>query len=198
MLRHRTFLLIAAFAMLALLPGATLAAGGTDHFGPFASSSTDHGTCSYNAWATDSFDRYFTVHDNGDGTFSVSEQLKDGTFVTLGSSSPGGCESGPNHGSTVVAGIQGNFNGAIGGTVTSATYDPNGCDAAGADCSTTDGFLTAVFGASGPSTFTCNFGYAGCRFNFEYNSSDKSLSYHHWQDKSDNHGGEQFIGDIAN
>jgi hypothetical protein len=46
--------------------------------------------------------------------------------------------------------------------------------------------------------FTCNAGYAGCVFNFEYNSNDQSLRYHHWQDKSDNHGGEQFIGDIAN
>ena len=171
--------------------------GGTDHFGPFASSTTDNG-CS-GPWATDTANRFFTVHDNGDGTFSVREEYKDGTFVTTGPLSPGNnCPNDPHHGTVVNPGIIGNFQGFITGTVTSTTYDPNGCSTSGADCTTTNGFLTAVFGAQGPATFTCNLGYAGCDFNFEYSSNDQSLQYHHWQDKADNHGGEQFIGDIAN
>ena len=34
-------------------------------------------------------------------------------------------------------------------------------------------------------------------FNFEYQSSDGTLSYRHWQDKSAKDSGEKFEGDIA-
>jgi len=196
MLCKRVTLSVAFASMLLLFP-ATAAANGTEHFGPFPSTTPDNGTCGQ-PWATDTVDRDFSVHDNGDGTFRVKEQFKNGSFVTTGPASPGACETDQHHGTTVRPGVVGNFTGFLDGTVTSTTYNPNGCSAAGADCTTTQGFLLAVFGASGPATFTCNLGYAGCSFNFEYSSSDKTLTYHHWQDKSDNHGGEQFVGDIAN
>ena len=37
----------------------------------------------------DTFDRHFTVKANGDGTFTVVEQFKNGSFVTELSTSPG-------------------------------------------------------------------------------------------------------------
>lgn len=190
------FLIVFAALVLAT-PASALAAGngnGTDHFGPFASSSPDNGTCGI--WAQDTFNRYWMVHDNGDGTFSVREEFKDGSFVTTGPLSPGCGETTNHHGHYLSAGIEGHFTGFLAGTVSSTTYNPNGCDAAGADCTTTAGFIAAVFGPG--ASFTCFIGYARCQFNFEYDSPDQSLQYHHWQDKSDNHGGEQFIGDIAN
>lgn len=182
------------------LPFAAHAApnGGTDHFGPFASSSVDHGCGVF--WANDTFDRYFTVHSNGNSTFQVREELKNGSFVTLGSASPSSaCPGDQHHGTTLQSGIKGNMQAYLMGTVTSSSYNPDGCTESSADCTSVDGFLTAVFGTSGPSTFTCDLGYAGCDFNFEYNSNDSSLQYHHWQDKSDPATvGEQFVGDIAN
>jgi len=40
-------------------------------------------------------------------------------------------------------------------------------------------------------------GFAGCKFNFEYSSPDKSLLFHHWQDKGTNGVSEKLTGDIA-
>jgi hypothetical protein len=155
--------------------------------------SADGGSCSI-PWANDTYDRSYTVHDNGDGTFKVTADSRHGTFVTTGPGSPGACETTDRHGSTVSAGVTGGFQGFITGTVTGSTYDPAGC--ASADCSTSGAFIAAVFGPS--ADFTCFDGFAGCDFYFEYHSSDQSLQYRDWQDKSDNHLGEEFVGDIAN
>jgi hypothetical protein len=172
--------------------------------GPFHSTSTDNGSCGQ-PWAQDIFDRYFKVKDNKNGTFTVREEFKNGVFITIGGPSPGSCETDSNHGTTVRSGVTGKFEGYLEGTVTSSTYNPNGCSAVGADCSTTAGFLTATFGASG-SSFTCSNGYAGCRFNFEYSAGDQNLLFHHWQDTSNGPGVcdpstsancEFFRGDIA-
>ena len=189
-------LLVGALSVLSGI-GVVTAGGGADHFGPFAGASPDGGTCA--SWANDTYQRSYTVVDNGNGTFKVTADSR-GSFVTTGPASPGACETTNHHGSIVAAGITGGFQGFLSGTVTSSSYDPGACDAkGGADCSTTQGFLGAVFGlAPYSAAFTCNVGYAGCVFNFEYHSNDQSLQYHHWQDKSDNHGGEQFVGDIAN
>ena len=197
MFRKRFFVLFAALVVALMIPGSALAAGNgsTDHFGPFPSASPDNGTCGI--WANDTADRYWMVHDNGDGTFAVREEFKNGSFVTSGPLSPGCGETSGHHGHDLLPEITGSFTGFLAGTVTSSSYDPTGCSAASADCSTTAGFITAMFGTAGPATFTCYTGNGDCAFNFEYNSSDQSLQYHHWQDKSDNHGGEQFIGDIA-
>jgi hypothetical protein len=135
----------------------------------------------------------FSVHDNGDGTFKVTEEFTDGTFVTTGPVSPGACETSSHHGSTVASGVTGSFRGFLSGTVTSQTFSPAGCGG-GNQRTSLLGFVGAVFGPA--ATFTCLEGFAGCDFNFEYDSSDTTLAYHHWQDKS-SPSGEQFIGDIA-
>ncbi|OLE76866.1 MAG: hypothetical protein AUG02_03405 [Chloroflexi bacterium 13_1_20CM_2_70_9] len=171
----------ALFLSLALVPAIALGGddNGTQQIGPFDSTSTDNGSCSQ-PWAIDMFQRLFKVHDNGDGTFAVREEFREGRFVT----------SGP-------------VQGFLEGTVTSATFSPDACTQA--TCSTLAGFLTTTFGAGG-ATFTCNTGTGKCTFNFEYNSPDQSLRYHHWTDR----GGytqaqdgtfvydEVFSGDIAN
>lgn len=195
-MRRPLILLLAAAISVLSGTGAVAAGGGADHFGPFPGASPDGGTCA--SWANDTYERSYMVVDNGNGTFKVTADSR-GSFVTTGPASPGACETTNHHGLTVNAGVMGGFQGFLSGTVTSSTYTPAGCDAAGANCSTTQGFLAAVFGLAPYSpAFTCNAGYAGCDFNFEYHSSDQSLQYRHWQDKSDNHGGEQFVGDIAN
>lgn len=179
---------------LPLLTATTVQAdnSGTQHFGPFPSATTDGGSC-HNTWALDKVDRSFTVHDNGDGTFRVTENFTDGTFVTIAGQSPGACEGSAHHGHTLLAGIQGTFRGFLSGTVISKTYNPAGCMAP-VKCDGSLAFVAAVFGPA--ATFSC-FTIGPCTFNFEYASSDSSLEYHHWQDKSSNTG-EQFIGDIAN
>ena len=180
------FVLAGLFA-LATATGALADNGGTMHFGPFASTSPDGGTCGA-PWAADAFNRVFTVHDNGDGTFQMTEDYRDGTFVTTGPVSPGACEKTNNHGAFVKAGVGGSFRGFLTGTIASITFTPGACDTAAA-CSTTSGFIAAVFGPDA--------GLASATFNFEYDSNDQTLEYHHWQDKS-SPTGEQFIGDIAN
>jgi hypothetical protein len=167
------------------------AAGKDQHFGPFASTSTDNGSCGV-VWAIDNFDRFFNVHDNGNGNFSVDEQFKNGSFATIGGDSPGACEPDSQHGSIVEAGITGTFVGYLDFTVTGGTYNPSGC--ATGDCTTLAGFLAATFPGG---TFGC--GPSGvCKFGFEYAAGDQNLLYHHWADVSDKTGSDLFRGDIAN
>jgi hypothetical protein len=168
-----------------------VAAPGAQQFGPFVLNTTDGGSCG-NSWANDTFERRYTVISNGGGNFTVREQ-DHGTFVTIAGSSPGACETkNPHHGATVSAGIAGDIQGSAVFTVNSATYNPNGCDANPSGCSTRSGFVSAVFGPGAVATITFT------AFNFEYSSSDRSLAYHHWQDKSDQALNDQFEGDIAN
>ena len=171
--------------------GPAAAAPGTKQFGPFPVVTTDGGSCG-NSWANDTFERRYTVISNGSGNFTVKEK-DNGTFVTIAGQSPGACEtSNSHHGAFVNAGIAGNIEGSADFTVNSATYNPNGCDAVPSVCSTRSGFVTAVFGAGAVGTIVFT------SFNFEYSSSDKSLAYHHWQDKSDQAVNDKFEGDIAN
>src|SRR2546428_8292912 len=138
----------ALFLSLALVPAIALAGddNGTQQIGPFDSTSTDNGSCSQ-PWAIDMFQRLFKVHDNGDGTFAVREEFREGRFVTSGPVSPGACETQGQHGSTVAAGAQGHFQGFLEGTVTSATFSPDACTQA--TCSTLAGVLPTTFGAGG-------------------------------------------------
>jgi hypothetical protein len=153
---------------------------------------TDNGSCG-NAWATDTSNRTWTVKKNKDGTFRVTRKDK-GTFVTLAGMSPGKCDTTGRHGLLVNAGIHGKFRGYLTGTVSGGTFNPN------ATCNATCiGDTTAFIAARFPGgTFTCSQGYAGCKFNFEYSSPNKTLKFHHWQDKGTNGVTEQFTGDIAN
>src|SRR5262249_14181643 len=188
------FTVAVLFAWSLSLVSSSAAAGSPDrHFGPFTLTTTDMGSC-HNAWALDTFDRFWHVHDNRDGSFSVEEQDKNGSFVTIAGQSPGACSTGSNHGSLVDAGVEGTLVGYVNWTVTGGTYNPAGCSAVGADCSTRDGFMAATFpGGSlgcGPSGI--------CKFGFEYTAGDQDLLYHHWADVSDKSGNDLFRGDIAN
>lgn len=151
----------------------------------------DHGTCQ-NVWATDTSNRTWSVKKNNDGTFRVTRKDK-GTFVTMAGKSPGSCDTTGKHGTLVTAGIKGKFRGYLTGTVSGGTFNPNATCAAACIGDTT-AFIAAFFPGG---TFTCSQGFAGCKFNFEYASPDKTLKFHHWQDKGTNGVSEQFTGDIA-
>jgi hypothetical protein len=205
MLRRQWLTVVAVLAMLLTIPGVALAASNghgsgngnsVDQFGPYHVATQDHGCGVF--WADTTFDRYWQVKDNGDGTFVVTRQDKNGTFVTIAGDSPSAnCEAEGQpthgqHGTTLAGGIVGQMKGDFTFSLTSSTYDPTACESA--DCSTTDGFLAAVF-QGGATDVAVNV----CRFNFEYSSNDKSLAYHHWQDKSDSGPdcADVFTGDIA-
>jgi hypothetical protein len=153
----------------------------------------DTGTCQ-NVWATDTSTRTWSVKKNKDGTFRVGRQDK-GTFVTFAGKSPGACDTTGRHGQLVNAGIKGKFRGYLRGTVSNATFNPNGTCAA-ACVGDTAVFISTFFGTG--AKFTCSLGYAGCKFNFEYTSPDKTLKFRHWQDRGTNGVDENFVGDIAN
>src|SRR5918911_1270422 len=97
-------------------------------------------------------------------------------------------------GQTLLAGRTGKLHGYLQGTVSGGTFNPNGT------CTTTcsAGDFVAGFFTSG-ATFTCNLGYAGCRFSFEYTAQRhkrQGLRYHHWVDRGIDGVHEIFIGDI--
>src|SRR5438874_544408 len=85
-----------ALAAFASGIGRVSAAGSTQQFGPYPSTSPDSGTCG-NDWATDTFDRQFKVstRPNADGTYTVNEEFKNGSFVTMAGPSPGACQTNP-------------------------------------------------------------------------------------------------------
>jgi hypothetical protein len=153
----------------------------------------DSGTCG-NVWATDTSTRKWTVKKNNDGTFRVGRQDK-GTFVTIAGKSPGACDTTGKHGALVNVGINGKFQGYLRGTVSGGAFNPTATCAA-ACVGDTAVFISTVFGSA--AKFTCSAGYAGCKFNFEYSSPDKTLKFHHWQDRGTNGVNENFVGDIAN
>jgi len=185
---------VAAMVAFPIAAGADSGAGESSHLGPFPTvADPDGGTCS--PWALDNFDRFLTVDDNGDGTFGVREDFKNGTFVTTGPASPGACEEDSHHGTAVLPGINGTFQGYLEGTVSGGTLNTAGCAAAGADCTTTSGLIAATFGPG--AGFTCLTGAGTCRFAFEYASGDQGLIFHHWEDRNDKTGTEEFKGDIA-
>ncbi len=164
----------------------------------FTVTTADHG-CSFRVWATDQVRRTFTVRRNEDGSYTVSRHDR-GTFTTTGPLSPS-ADPCPNvirrgkHGTTLQAGVVGRMHGYIVGTVTGGTFNPSGTCAA--ECTNT-AFIAGFFTAG--SQFTCNNGYAGCRFNFAHTAQrqhNQELRYHHWVDRGLNGVNETFIGDIA-
>jgi hypothetical protein len=143
--------------------------------------------------------RTFTVHQNADGSYTV-RRTDHGTFTTTGPLSPSadpcpGVKRKGKHGTVLQPGIVGKMHGFIVGTVTGGTFNPNGTCAA--ECNNT-AFIAGFFTPG--SQFTCNNGYAGCRFSFEYNAPrhhQQHLRYHHWIDRGLNGVDETFVGDIA-
>ena len=100
----------------------------------------DIGTCN-NVWAVDSFNKFYTITANRDGTYNVQVNYKDGTFVTQAGSSPGACESGSDNHGTVAVGVTGithqEYNGTVIGTLSGASCD--------ATCVDTTSILNKLF-----------------------------------------------------
>ena len=175
---------------LLLAPATPTGSNGTQHYGPYTTASPDSGTCG-NDWATDTFDRHFTVRSNGDGTNTVVEQFKNGSFVTNAGPSPGACET--NIGGTVVAGVTGSMHGyfivsGVGAQTSNSPY----CDAVNgtnADCTTAtfiDTHFAPCYGV------TCNV----TTYFFHYAAGAQGLAWHEWKNASADRGGDD--GDIAN
>ena len=167
------------------------AGASTQHYGPYASNSPDSSTCG-NDWATDTFDRHFTVHRNNDGSFSVVEQFKNGSFTTMAGPSPGGCDT--NLGGTVAAGVTGSMHGYFlipipAGTQTSSSPFCNATASSNDNCDTTT-FINTHFAPCYPATCPVS------TFFFHYSAGDQSLLYHEWKNASPDRGGNN--GDIAN
>jgi hypothetical protein len=168
-------------------------ANATQHYGPYASDSTDSGTCGINDWANDTFDRHFTVRQR-DGTFTVVEQFKNGSFETNATASPGSCDF--NDGSppgTVNSGITGSMHGYFiiplpAGTAQTSS-DPS-CVVGGgpsAPCTTAE-FINSHFTPC--YDFTCPV----TTFFFHYSAGDQGLVEHEWKNASADRGGNH--GDI--
>jgi hypothetical protein len=182
---------------LVLAPAAPMGmSNGTQHYGPYTTNDTDSG-CNIDPWNTETFDRHFTVRANGDGTFTVVEQFKNGDFVTVGSQSPGEqCpeNNDPTGVATVDAGIPGSMHGYF--IITNVTgpqtsHDPN-CNATTHD---NTGCNTATFIDT---HFTPCYGAGICTvptFVFHYAAGDQGLIEHEWKNASADRGGNH--GDIA-
>lgn len=157
------------------------AAGRTQQYGPFASTSPDSGTCG-NDWATDTFDRSYKVdtRPDADGAYTVVEQFKNGTFVTYAGASPGGCETNP--GGTVGAGVTGKMHGSFTILVSNGVYNPDAaCNEV--TCGTTAGFVSTVFGLA------ANFDVP--TYIFQYSAGNNG----EWKNASEDRGGNH--GDIT-
>ncbi len=169
----------------------------TQHYGPYASGSTDSGTCGPD-WATDTFNRHFTVFQNtDDGSFLVVEQFKDGSFVTMAGPSPGACNTSPpptGNGGTVAAGITGDLHGYFviplpAGSVQTSTS--SSCFVSPFIECTTYSFLNSHFtGCTSYPNPPCSV----TTFFFHYSAGDQQLIAHEWQNSSPDRGGNS--GDI--
>jgi hypothetical protein len=164
----------------------------TQHYGPYASGSPDSGTCG-NDWANDTFDRDFTVRSNQDGTFTIVEQFKNGSFVTNVGASPGACDETDGYGpGTIRGGVTGSMHGYfIVSGATSQTSNSPFCDAfamTNSGC-TTATFINTHFAPCYPVTCTVT------TFFDHYSAGDQSLAVHEWKNASCDRGGNH--GDIA-
>jgi hypothetical protein len=97
----------------------------------FVVNTTDNGSCG-TAWANDAVTRTFIVKMNDDGSYTLTRRDR-GRFVTLGSVSPGACDTTGRHGETVRAGVKGKLVRFLRGTVTGGTFTPN-ATCTGPDC----------------------------------------------------------------
>jgi hypothetical protein len=164
----------------------------TQHYGPYASGSTDSGTCGPD-WANDTFNRDFTVRSNGDGTYSVVEQFKNGSFVTMSGASPAACDATySNHGTTINGGVTGSMHGyfIVSNVGMQTSTSPN-CDAtnpSNTTCDTATFIDTHFLPCYGT---TCNV----TTFFDHYAAGGQSLIYNEWKNASPDRGGNS--GDIA-
>jgi hypothetical protein len=162
---------------------------GTKHYGPFPSTSPDSGTCG-NDWATDTFDRHFTVRPDGD----VVQQFKQGSFVTSAGPSPGSCDT--TDGSppgTVDSGITGSMHGYFvisTGLFAQTSTDPSCVAGSPSTPCTTAGFINSHFGGCAYPAPPC----AVTTFFFHFAAGDQGLVEHEWKNASEDRGGNH--GDI--
>jgi hypothetical protein len=166
----------------------------TQHYGPYPSGSPDSGTCG-NIWAQDTFNRHFTVRHNPDGTFTVIQQFKKGSFETDAGASPGACDPDEpeNAGGTVDNGITGKMHGYFiiplpPGTMQTST-DPSCVSGSPNLQCTTAGFINSHFApACYPATCPVT------TFAFQYSAGGKKLVERAWKNASADRGGDR--GDI--
>jgi len=181
---RRIISVLALGAVCALALSATAwGAGGParQHFGPYASSSPDSGTCG-NTWANDTFDRDYTVdtRPNADGTYNVVEQFKNGSFTTTIGPSPGACETNPL--GTLTSVISGKMQGTFALVVTPGVGGYNPGATCTAQCFSAD-FVTAFFGAGAT--------YDVPSYDIHYNAGPNG----DWKNASPDKGGDR--GDIT-
>jgi hypothetical protein len=163
----------------------------TQHYGPYTSGSPDSGSCGTD-WAEDTFDRDFTVRTSN-GSTTVVQQFKNGSFVTNEGTSPGSCDTSDGYGpGTLNAGHTGSMHGyiIISGSLVQTSQSPY-CDAvamSNADCTTTT-FVNTHFVPCYP--FTCTVS----TFFDHYAAGDQGLAVHEWKNASCDRGGNH--GDIA-
>jgi hypothetical protein len=163
----------------------------TQHYGPYTSGSPDSGSCGTD-WAEDTFDRDFTVRTSN-GSTTVVQQFKNGSFVTNEGTSPGSCDTSDGYGpGTLNAGHTGSMHGyiIISGSLVQTSQSPY-CDAvamSNVDCTTTT-FVNTHFVACYP--FTCTVS----TFFDHYAAGDQGLAVHEWKNASCDRGGNH--GDIA-
>src|SRR5947209_6153951 len=144
---NKGLILVTTIVFALLGTNLVFSAGAVKQYGPIPSTSTDSGTCG-NDWAKDTFDRHFKVNTspNPDGTYTVVEEFKKGSFVTFAGPSPGACQSSIIPASFVGAGVTGSFEGSFTIVVTGGVFNPAAvCTTA--TCGTTVGFVATVFGA---------------------------------------------------
>jgi hypothetical protein len=164
----------------------------TQHYGPYASDSPDSGTCG-NDWAEDTFDRDFTVRTDRDGSITVVQQFKNGSFVTNAGPSPGNCDTSDGKPPGMLNGGEtGSMHGYfIISNVTMQTSNSPFCNAAlmtNANC-TTATFINTHFAPCYPATCTVT------TFFDHYSAGDQGLAEHEWKNASCDRGGNH--GDIA-
>jgi hypothetical protein len=153
------------------------------HYGPFASTEQDSGTCGF--WANDTFKRSFTIQLNTPNT--VLERIEDGTFVALAGPSPNACVllPGPTgNGNTVGAGVKGEYSGSFDIAVRGGAFNP-AAKCTPTTCNTTAGFIHTIYGLN--ATFVS----AATFFEFDYYTHENGA----WHDATANRDGDN--GDIT-
>jgi len=173
----------------------------TQHYGPYASGSTDSGTCG-NDWANDLFNRHFTVFFNPDGSVkSIVEQFKDGSFMTPASDSPpvnfspGACENSATPAGIVNTGITGDLHGYFIITVPPLTYETSSDSHCNGMTMMTDSSCdTQVFVESHFSSCVYQVTCPVTTFFDHYSAGDQGLIMHEWKNASPDRGGNG--GDI--
>jgi len=119
--------LVSAMAVVALVLASltvSSAAPGVRNYGPFAGGSPDSGTCGYN-WANDTYNRFFKVvtDANPGGTYTVTEDFRQGSFETIDGPSPAACDPVAATNGHVGAGVVGKLSGTFNIIVYHGNYD---------------------------------------------------------------------------